>query len=296
MKSPLSYFAEPSGTAAPPGGALRSGDTGAALPSAGLVSSKTSPTSEFLVNLDQPSCAERRVKRLKRSVWASGSLHSLPCQGQRPGVPWFVTLTYENPDGWRADHISKATERFRRWCHRNGFVCRYTWVAEIQPGRAVRTGKEVVHYHLLAWLPRNAVMPKWDVARGHRLAFWPQGMSNTQRAKAGIGYLMKYLSKLGEFSRFPKGLRLYGIGGLNAAARGIRTWLNLPEWTKRSFGVGDVVRKSGRLVVRTTGEILSSPYLVFLLPGALIVRPIAPIPDRFHSGPYSTYAPEVIVQ
>ena len=81
-------------------------------------------------------------------------------------------------------------------CHRQGYLCRYTWVAEIQPGRALRTGKEVVHYHLLAWLPRDVVMPKWDVARGRRLAFWPQGMSNTQRAKAGVGYLMKYLSKL----------------------------------------------------------------------------------------------------
>ena len=146
-----------------------------------------------------------------------------------------------------------------------------------------------MHYHLLAWLPRRVAMPKWDVACGRRRAFWSQGMTNTQPAKAGIGYLMKYLSKLGEFSHFPKGLRLYGIGGLNAAARGIRTWLNLPEWAKRSFGVGDLIRKSGRLVVQATGEILSSPYLVFLLPGALIVRTIAFIPESFHSGPYSTY-------
>ena len=256
---------------------------------AGLVSSKTSPTSEFLVNLDQRSCAERRVKRLKRSVWASGGLHSLASPGHRPSIPWFVTLTYADPDGWQANHISDATERFRRWCDRHGYPCKYTWVAEIQPGRALRTGKEVVHYHLIAWLPRSVSMPKWDVALGRRRPFWSQGMSNTQPAKAGIGYLMKYLSKLGEFTRFPKGLRLYGIGGLNAAARGIRTWLNLPEWAKRSYGVGDLVRKSGRLVVHGTGEILNSPYLVSLLPGALLVLTIAPIPERFHSGPYSTY-------
>jgi hypothetical protein len=138
-------------------------------------------------------------------------------------------------------------------------------------------------------LPRNAVMPKWDAASGRRLAFWPHGVTNTQVAKAGVGYLMKYLSKLGEFSRFPKGLRLYGIGGLNATARGIRTWLNLPEWAKRSFGVGDLVRKSGHLVVQATGEILDSPYLVSLLPGALVVRVVGPVPDRFHCGPYSTF-------
>lgn len=258
----------------------------------GLVTSKTSHTplsSEFLVNLDRRSCAERRVKRLKRSVWASGTLHTLAVSGKRPGVPWFVTLTYADPDGWQADHVADAIKRYRRWCLRAGIVCKYTWVAEIQPGRAARTGKEVVHYHLMAWLPVGVRMPKWDVAKGSRKSFWAEGMTNTEPARAGIGYLMKYLSKLGEFSAFPKGLRLYGIGGLNESARNIRTWLNLPEWSKRSFGVGDLLRQSGRLVVRATGEILSSPYIVFLLPGALIVRTVGTIPERFHAGPYSAF-------
>ena len=273
--------------------AASGGSEGALAPparpeAAGLVSSKTSPNSEFLINLDQGACALRRVKRMKRSVWGSGHLHAIPRPGYRPGIPWFVTATYADADGWQANHMADATERFRRWCGARGYPCQYTWVAEIQPGRAMRTGKEVVHYHLIAWLPPKVVMPKWDVIAGRRLAFWPHGMTNTQIAKAGVGYLMKYLSKLGEFSHFPKGLRLYGIGGLNATARTVRSWLNLPEWAKRSYGVGDLVRKSNQLVVRTTGEILSSPYLVSLVPGGLIVRTIATIPDKFHSGPYST--------
>jgi len=41
-------------------------------------------------------------------------------------------------------------------------------------------------------------------------------------------------------------------------------------------------------VVLATGEILDSPYIVSLLPGAIVVRAIEPIPPRFHSGPYST--------
>jgi hypothetical protein len=217
--------------------------------SAGLVSSKTSPNFEVLINLDRSACTERRINRLKRSVWGSGHLHGMPRPGHRPDVPWFVTLTYADEDAWLPDHVADATERIRRWCRKLGCECRYTWVAEIQPRRARCTGKEVVHYHLMAWLPRGVRMPKWDVAAGRRLAFWPHGMTNTERAKAGVGYLMKYLSKLGEFTRFPKGLRLYGIGGLNAAARAIRTWLNLPEWAKRAHGVGDLARKPGGLVV-----------------------------------------------
>ena len=287
MKSPFSIVGAVQAVGAPQRGAPPCGGHAAAQPP-GLVSSKTSPQFELLINLDRRACAERRVKRLKRSVWASGHLHALPCRGHRPAVPWFVTLTYAEADAWEADHVSAALERYRRWCQRNGYTCQYTWVAEIQPQRARRTGKEVVHYHLMAWLPVGVRMPKWDVAVGRRCAFWPHGMTNTERAKAGIGYLMKYLSKLGEFTQFPKGLRLYGVGGLNAAARAIRTWLNLPEWAKRSYGVGDLVRKSGRLVVLSTGEILDSPYIVSLLPGAIVVRATEPIPPRFHSGPYST--------
>ncbi|MES3000644.1 MAG: hypothetical protein V4787_08125 [Pseudomonadota bacterium] len=119
-------------------------------------------------------------------------------------------------------------------------------------------------------------------------------MTNTQPAKAGVGYLMKYLSKLGQFTRFPKSLRLYGIGGLNVTARAIRSWLNLPEWAKRSYGVGELVRKSSGLVVRATGEILSSPYIVSILPGAILVRIVGDIPDQFHSGPYSTLHIEAV--
>jgi hypothetical protein len=259
-----------------------------AQPANGLVPSKTSPNFEILINLDRGACAERRVNRMKKSVWASGKLHALPRPGFRPDVCWFVTLTYAEEDAWVPDHLSEATDRFRRWCTNHGHECRYTWVAEIQPNRARMTGKNVVHYHFIAWLPRGVEMPKWDVACGRRREFWPHGMTNTQPAKAGVGYLMKYLSKLGEFTQFPPGLRLYGTGGLNATARAIRSWLNFPEWAKCAYGVGDLVRQSGRLVVQATGEILKSPYIVSLLPGALLVRAIGPIPERLHCGPYST--------
>lgn len=73
---------------------------------------------------------------------------------------------------------------------------------------------DLVYDFSLAWLPRGVTMPQWDRGNGHRCAFWQHGMTNTEKAKAGVGYLMKYLSKLGEFHRFPRGMRLYGIGEL----------------------------------------------------------------------------------
>ena len=255
---------------------------------AGLVLSKTSPNSEFLINLDHGSCLLRRIKRMRKGLWAAASQLSLPRPGFRPDVPWFITLTFAEADAWEPKFLSRATDRYHRWCDTNGVECRYAWVAEIQGKRAERTGDHVVHYHLLVWLPHGVQMPKWDVPCGRRKAFWPHGMTNTQIAKAGVGYLMKYVSKMGEFSDFPKGLRLSGKGGLNGASRSVCAWINLPEWVKRSFGVGDVIRKSGRLMVQATGEILKSPYLVSLVPGAILVFTIGVIPERFHSGPYST--------
>ncbi len=261
-----------------------------AATAAGLVSSKTSPH-DYFVNLAPSAVADRRVKKLKRSVWASGHLHGLADAGQRPSVCWFVTLTYAGAHDWEARHIAKAVDRFRAWCESLTVPCRYTWVAEIQPKRLARTGDAVVHYHLLAWLPIGVRMPKWDEPVGRRKPFWRHGMTNTEKSRAGVGYLMKYLSKLGELTRFPKGLRLYAIGGLTHQGRQIRTWFNLPEWAKRSFGVGDLVRRLGKLLVVETGEILDTPYRVSLAPSGLSLQLLRPIPERFHDGVYSRWCP-----
>lgn len=255
---------------------------------AGLVSSKTS-RHDLFVNCAPSALAERRVKRLKRSVWASGHLHGIADHGKRAPQCWFVTLTYELADVWSPNHISKAIERYRNWCRRVGVACRYTWVAEIQPRRLESTGKAVVHYHLLAWLPQGVRMPFWDRCPSARaVPFWPHGMANTDKAKAGVGYLMKYLSKLGELTRFPKGLRLYGIGGLNQQGRDVRAWFNLPEWVKRSHGVGDVCRVRRGLMVRSTGELLPPAFRVQFMHGGMVVHPLRELPERFHDGAYSS--------
>lgn len=274
--NPISVsFSGATSGAIPPCGGPR-----AAQPSEGLVTSKTSR--QTFVNLAPSAMAERRVNRLKRSVWASGHLHGLAENGFRPSVPWFVTLTYKGVDDWRPNHLSKATERFRNWCRKTGLRCRYTWVAELQ-------GRGAVHYHLLCWLPPGVRMPHWDRPIGRRRAFWEYGMTNTERARSGVGYLMKYLSKLGELTRFPKSLRLYGVAGLTEQGRAVRSWYNLPEWAKRSFGVGDLVRRCGRLIVDKTGEILESPYVVKVAPSGLTITQLRDIPERFHDGAYSSW-------
>lgn len=240
---------------------------------AGLVPYKT--TRRAVIDLSPNLCADRRIKRLKKAVWSSGHLHGLAEKGHRPAQCWFVTLTYRPGVEWSSKHCTKALDGFRNWCASKGVPCRYTWVAEMQ-------GRGAVHYHLLAWLPVGQRMPHWDretrKIKGMRSAFWPHGMSNTQPALAGVGYLMKYLSKLGEFHRFPKGLRLYGIGGLDEQGRGVRSWLNLPAWAKPFYGVGDLFRVAGRLVVCATGEVLEAAFRVRIVPGGLEVCPVRELP------------------
>lgn len=268
----------------------RSGGLGVEA-SGGLVSYKTTQSfsNQTVIGFGAPQVAERRIKRLKRSVWASGHWHALADHGFRAPQAWFVTLTYAEADAWSPEHMTKACSYYRNWCKSVGVPCRYTWVAEIQPKRLARTGKAVVHYHLLAWLPHGVVMPQWDKPKGRRRDFWPHGMTNTQKSTASVGYLMKYLSKLGELTIFPKGLRLYGVGGLDASGRAIRAWHNLPEWAKRYYGVGEVVRRSYGLMVKATGEILESPYKVLHCPGGLVLEQVRDIVDRWHAGPYSTF-------
>ena len=257
---------------------------------AGLVPSKTSANcalNQLVISFSEECKADRRVNRLKKSVWASGHLHGLSENGFRPAVPWFLTLTYVGVNDWLPDHISHAIKTYRNWCQSIGVPCRYTWVAELQ-------SRGAVHYHLLCWLPVGVRMPHWDRPTRTKLgrsrpAAWPHGMTNTDIAKSGVGYLMKYLSKLGTLTKFPKGLRLYGIGGLTQQGRGVRSWLNLPEWAKRTYGVGELVRRSGGFVVRATGEILEPAYKVSIMPFGLVVQAIRDLPERFHSGAYSTF-------
>jgi hypothetical protein len=164
----------------------------------------------------------------------------------------------------------------KQWCADRGVPrVAYAWVAELQKRGAL-------HYHIAVWLPRALSLPMFDKQR-----WWPHGMTQRALAIAPIGYLMKYASKCDSLGAFPKGVRIYGIGGLSEDGKGVCRWLALPEWAKRLHGVGDVCRRAGRLVVRETGEVLSSPWVRTFCPGGLRLRLAGTMGPRWFSGPYS---------
>lgn len=239
----------------------------------------------WLVSTHPAYALLRRLKLLALKVRAAGA--DLEAQsrsaGSRPWRPWFVTLTYKGVGDWLPEHISSAIRAYRRWCDGHGVACRYVWVAELQ-------ARGAMHYHLIAWLPACLSMPKWDRQRRRDgRPWWPHGITQRELARSGIGYLTKYLSKAGELHEFPRGARLYGAGGLSADGRATAQWWRLPEWCRRLHGVGEVVRRSGALVVRATGHALAARFAVRVVRGYLIVRPLLAVAERFHAGPWSAW-------
>ena len=206
-------------------------------------------------------------------------------------IGWMVTLTYRPGEDWQANHVRDAFRKFSNWAKYHHGGARYVWVAELQ-------GRGAVHYHLIAWLPQGVAMPHWDT-----VGWWSHGMTRSEQLLTGIGYVLKYLSKISHFHKFPKGLRLSGSGGFSDEARAVRQWKNLPDWCRQQYGVGEVrrtaystapepgsPRKSG-LVVSETGEILESPWIVMRGAGRLFLRCVGELPSRFADGPWVRFQP-----
>lgn len=142
---------------------------------AGLVSFKTSDPDRLEVSFEPHVVLERRIKRLRRTVWACGHLHRLAVpRGHRENV-WFVTLTYRGVEDWQPRHVSGCLKSVRKWCKRRGVPLRYVWVAELQKRGAL-------HYHLAIWLPKSIQLPKFD-----KQGWWPHGMTQRVIAKNAVG-------------------------------------------------------------------------------------------------------------
>lgn len=178
--------------------------------------------------------AGRRFASLRQAVGFAARAHAVSAKGSRSDLAWMVTLTYAGDnDAWKPEHLTTAVNTFRKWCARQGFACRYVWVAELQK-------RGVIHYHLVAWLPRGEVMPKWD-----RRGWWPHGMTNTLKARHATAYLMSYLKKgdLEARGALPKGARNYGVGGLDHSLRRARRWLRLPAFVQGNSSIWDQWRR-----------------------------------------------------
>jgi hypothetical protein len=180
-----------------------------------------------------PDPHQSRMARLRRAVGFSARAIASQERGRAASVPVMVTLTYRPGEDWQANHIKGFMQNVRKWHQQRGIACRYVWVGELQERGAL-------HYHVVLWVPRGTKLPKPD-ARG----WWPYGMTQRIVCTSAIGYLLSYLKKdkASEFARFPKGVRSYGVGGLEPGMRRARAWLALPGFVQARASVGDVWRR-----------------------------------------------------
>lgn len=233
---------------------------------AGLVSVSTSgfaalPTlyrwQEQCITIDRD---QARVTRLRKGVGvASKSLLNLGEGRAENNV--MVTLTYDTKHCgeighhyWKPRHVSDYIRAVRAWFAKRcpGQRLRYVWVAELQK-------RGVLHYHAVFFLPAGVIMPRAD-----KRGWWPHGMTNTLKATAPVAYLMKYASKADSKSigGFPRGSRIYGIGGLDAPGAAFKRWVLWPAYVQGNAAVTDRFRPApgGGYRNDATGELLLSDF------------------------------------
>lgn len=173
--------------------------------------------------------------------------------GGRRCVALMVTATYRDDVEWQPWHMPEFLDRLRQWSRRRGVDLRYQWVAEL-------TKRGRMHYHLLLWGPKGFRVPLAD-ERG----WWPHGMTRTERARRPVGYMVKYTSKAEtpqHDHHYPRGARIYGLGGGGVGERLASHRASLPAWLALQLQRGTRVRRivaAGWLEVET-GALYRSPY------------------------------------
>lgn len=202
-----------------------------------------------------------RLASMRKTIYNGGMeiQKELSQDKSRRWIPWFITLTYRRKEDWRANHVKDYLKRIRSWLYRRGLPMIYLWVAELQKRGAV-------HYHVLLWVPKGQWLPYSD-----RQGWWTHGSTNAKPARKAVGYMMKYVSK--EASKdghdFPKGARIYGVGGLTDLARRVIRYWKAPKWFRKHLPVDiepsgfDLHRENGGWIDRISGFCRKTPFLFF---------------------------------
>ncbi len=282
-------------------------DTSAGAAGAGLVSfsnkgeipgeeKKAVPTDKLV------AAVNRRLARMRAGVISAAKYISNEMIGDDP--TWraaLVTLTYHRSDDWSGAHIKDLLTHYRKWYQRHGVPFRYVWTLEMQKRGAP-------HYHIVIWIKGGVdkngdwygtkKTPPFPDSQG----WWPHGSSNAIFAESPVGYIAKYASK-GPESRLPKGARIWGHGGLDAAGKFEVARRLAPRWLKglvspeaqlkrvvlvfeeaRNKGLKALVRVRGFLD-QLTGFTFLSPWLYegFTGPNGLALRHQGFV-EAFHEG------------
>ena len=195
-----------------------------------------------------------RLKKMKKTIVTGARLiqDRLCPHGRNSGYrSAMFTLTYAKVEDWEPGHIRAFLTIVRNHLSRRGVKLRYAWTAELQKRGAV-------HYHCIIWLPRNLKLPMPD-----KCGWWPHGRTNSKFARKAVGYIAKYASKgLDDDTELPKGIRLYGLGGLLHEDRVELRYWRAPLFARIALGLGADIRKmTGGYYCHKSGGVVASPWV-----------------------------------
>jgi hypothetical protein len=196
----------------------------------------------------------RRLSRLRGRIWTWYHLLSIHLRGYYAAC---LTLTYAPSHVWERRDISRFIEGLRAYYRRRGWQFVYFWVAELQQRGAV-------HYHVIVFIPRLHKLPKPD-------RWWKKGITHIFAVRHFAAYLTKYLQKGMEGSiRFPRGLRLFGYGGLDFLQKAMWRcrWLGR-RWWERVYSVVRDIFYVVRLKGREVGVLTASGLRVTIIVGGV---------------------------
>lgn len=222
---------------------------------AGLVPSINNSETEFWVPQGiEVDKVQARCTRLRKNL---GLGAKMLCQGDSR-TAWMLTLTYARAGDWKPSHVAQCLDHLRKWANRRGFKLRYLWVMETQTRKSGdQIGESAPHYHLVVWLPGGVELPHLDTQ-----GWWTHGLTNAVKAVAPVRYVMKYASKFDNAGSFPKGARIYGMGGLTQDHRDMRRWVNWPSFVQAnaSYKCRWTRATGGGWLAHATGEIWPSEW------------------------------------
>lgn len=219
-----------------------------------------SPGPSGPVHVIEVDKVKARCTRLRKNL---GVAAKWLCQGG--GQAWMLTFTYKRVEDWKPCHVRDALVHLRKWLQRAfRWRLRYLWVMETQTRKSGdQIGQSAPHYHAVVWVPVQCTRSDLEFdSKG----WWPHGLTNAVKAVAPVRYVMKYASKFDNGGHFPKGARIYGIGGISADGAACRRWVNWPSFVQGNSAAGDrsVRARGGGWIIGRTGEWLPAEWGVSL--------------------------------
>lgn len=206
---------------------------------------------------------QSRVTRMRKGVGVGAKCLLNLGEGDS-GNNVMVTLTYRGTNAdWKPRHVSDYIRKVREWFKDRcpGQRLKYLWVAELQDGkrREDGQGRGVIHYHAIFFLPQGVSMPMAD-----KRGWWTHGYTNTEKGRSPVAYLMSYAKKADSknIGGFPRGSRLYAVGGLDAPGAAIKRWVLWPAYVQGNASVNDRFRPApgGGYINAETGQLLESEF------------------------------------